>query len=197
MVGNSKLAERSQLGAVEVQQPDTDDTNYTQTAEQTGALINAEVVKQRLSEEHTATSKSASEEVVCSEETGCVHGIAERDIDKDTLHHNKDCKAVNGDADGGNDPVDGGSSCPGKEEQANGRTERGDESWNESAFLDGPASLGDARVHVEVEVAEVDAHADDTGDENAEEDEADLAEVHAVVDGVDTGEHLKDWWRVS
>lgn len=89
--------------------------------------------------------------------------------------------------------MDRGSSCPGEEEQADGRTERGDESWDESAFLDGPAALGDARVHVVVEVTEVETNADDTGDENAEEDEADLTKVHAVVDGVDTGEHLEDW----
>lgn len=88
--------------------------------------------------------------------------------------------------------MDRGPSCPGKEEQADSRTKGGRKSWNETTFLNGPTTLSDAGVHVEVEVGDVEAYANHTRDENAEEDETDLTKVHVVVDWVDTGENLED-----
>lgn len=189
-----KLAQSSQPGAIKVEEPDTNDADDTESAEKTGTLGNTKVVKQRLSKEHTTTSQCATEEVVGGKKTGSVHGIAQGDVDKDTLHDDEDCSAVYGDANGRGDPVDRLASCPGEEEETDRWTDGSWQSGSESGFLDRPAALGDARVHVVVEVGDVDGYSNDTGDEDAEEDEADLAEVHAVVDGVNTGEDLKDWY---
>lgn len=145
----------------------------------------------------TAAGKCASEEVVGGEQTSRIHGVAERDVHKDTLHDDEDGGSVDGDADGGHDPVDARAGGPGEEEEADGGTEGGDQGGHETAFLDGPAELGDAAVHVVVEVCGVDGDTDDTGDENTEEDETDLAEVHAVVDGVNKREDLEDWGELA
>lgn len=140
----------------------------------------------------TSARKRASKEVVCSEQTSSVFGITERDVDEDGLHDDEYRSTVDCDADGGHDPVDGGAGGPCEEEEADGGADGGGQGRDEPVFLDGPAEFLDAGVHPVVEVGGVDCDADDAGDEDAEEDEADLAEVHAVEDGVDEGEDLED-----
>lgn len=145
----------------------------------------------------TAAGKSTAEEVVCGEETGGVPRITERHVDEDGLHDDEDGSAVDGDANGGHDPVDGGAGGPGEEEEADGWADGGGQRGDETLFLDGPAVLFDAGVHPEVEVGGVDCDTDDAGDEDTEEDKADLAEVHAVEDGVDEREDLEDCFEKS
>lgn len=128
-----------------------------------------------MGEEHAAACQGASEEVIGCEETCRVLGVAEGDVDEDALHDDEACCSVDGDTDGGNDPVDGFAGGPGKEEEADGRAQGGGEGWDETALLDGEAELADARIDVEVEVAAVDDDAENARDEDAEEDEADLA----------------------
>lgn len=194
MLIDGKLAQSSQPGAVKVEQPDTNDANDTESTEKTGTLGNTQVIKQRLSKEHATTGQCATEEVVGGKQTGGVHGIAQGDVDKDTLHDDEDCSAIDGDANSRGDPMDRLAGCPCEEEETDRGADGRRQSGSETGFLDGPAALGDAGVHVVVEVGDVDGYSDNTRDENTEEDEADLAEVHAVVDGVDTGEDLEDWY---
>lgn len=187
-----KLAKRAELGAKEVQQPNANNANDAQPAKQTGALGDTQVGKEGMGKQDTTASQSAAEEVIGGEQTGSVHGVAERDVDEDALHDDKGGAAVNDNANGGNDPVDRGSGAPGKEEQADGWAKCGAEGGHEAGFLDTKAVLDSARVDVEVEICPVDGDAHDAGYENAEENKADFAEVHAVVDGEDEGEDLKD-----
>lgn len=188
----SKLAKRTESAAIIVQQPNTNDANDTEAAEKTGALGNAKVAEQRVRKQDTAAGKGTAEEVVCGEQTGGVPRIAERHVDEDSLHDDEDGGAVDCDADGGHDPVDGGAGGPGEEEEADGGADGGRQGGDETLFLDGPAVFLDTGVLIEVEVGGVDCDTNDAGDEDTEEDEADLAEVHAVEDGVDEGEYLKD-----
>lgn len=143
-------------------------------------------------EENTATSKSASEEVVCSEQAGGVHGVAEGNVDEDALHDYKDCGAIDCDTDGRDNPVDGGAGGPGEEEEADGWTKCCWESRNEAALLGAEAVLDETGVGVVVEVANIDTDTNHAGDEHAEEDKTDLSEVHAVVNGVHQREHLEE-----
>lgn len=188
----SKLAKLAKCRAVKVQQPNTDDANNTQPTKQTRALCNTKIVKQRVRKKNTSTSKRTSKEVIRSEQTSSVLWITERNVHENGLHNDEDRSTVDCDADGGHDPVDGGAGGPCEEEEADGGADGGGQGRDEPVFLDGPAEFLDARVHPVVEVGGVDCDADDAGDEDAEEDEADLAEVHAVEDGVDEGEDLED-----
>lgn len=190
----SKLAKRSELATIKVQQPNTNDANDTQTSQETGALSDAKVVEQRVREQDTTAGKSTAEEVVRGEETGGVPRVTKRHVDEDGLHDDEDSGTVDGDADGGHDPVDGSAGGPGEEEEANGWADGGGQGGNETLFLDRPAVLFDTRVHPKVEVGGVDRDTNDTGNEDTEEDKADLAEVHAVEDGVDEGEDLEDYF---
>lgn len=140
----------------------------------------------------TAAGEGAAEEVVCGEQTGGVPRIAERHVDEDGLHDDEDGGAVDCDADGGHDPVDGGAGGPGEEEEADGGADGGGQRGDETLLLDRPAVFLDTGVLIEVEVCGVDCDTNDAGDEDTEEDEADLAEVHAVEDGVDEREDLED-----
>ena len=145
-----------------------------------------------MSKENATAGQSATEEVVCCEETGSVHGVAERDVDEDALHDDEDGGTVDCDADGGHDPVNRGTSCPGEEEETNGRTESGWKSWNESRLLCAETVLDQTRVGVEIQVRDVETDTDHTRDEDAEEDDTDLTEVEAIVDGVDQREDLEE-----
>lgn len=58
--------------------------------------------------------------------------------------------------------------------------------------MDWEAEFDDAGVHPEIDVGCVDGYAQETGDQDAEEDEADLAQVHVVVDWVDEGEDFEE-----
>lgn len=189
----SKLAQSAQPGTIKVQQPNTNNTNHAQTTQQTRTLGHAQVTIQRMREQHTTTGQSASKEVVCSKQRSGILRVTKRDIDKDGLHDDKHRGAVHSNTDGGHDPVNGGSGSPCEEEQTDRGTKGCGQSGQETVFLDGEAEAGDAWVNKEVEVGSVGDDADEAGDEDAEEDEADFAEGHVVVDGVDEGEDLEDW----
>lgn len=191
-IGLCKLAEGPEPCAVVVQQPDTNNTNDAEATEERGALGNAEVAIERVGKYDTAAGKSATEEVVCSKQTGSILRVAEGDVDEDALHDNEDSGTVDGDADSGHDPVDGCTGCPGEEEEADGGTKGGRESWDEPVLLHREAETTDAWVHVEVQVGDVHGHTDDARNQDAEEDKTDLAHVHVVVNWVDKREDLKD-----
>lgn len=192
LLGQRKLAEGTKSGAVEVEQPDTSNTDDTQATKQAGASGNSQVSVKRMGKENATTGQGASEEVVGSEQAGSVLGVAERNVDKDTLHDDEDSCAVDGDADRGHDPVDALAGCPGEEEEADGRTKGGGKGRKQAILLDGETELDDARVHEVVDVGGVQRDTDQAGDHNAEEDETDLAQVHVVVDGVDEREDLEE-----
>lgn len=118
--------------------------------------------------------------------------IAERDVDENTLHDNEDSGTIDGDTDGGHDPVDRFPGCPSKDKQADSRTKGSGKSGEQTIFLDGETEAGDARVHEEVEIGTVDSNADQAGDENAEEDKTNLTERHVVVNGINERENLED-----
>lgn len=148
-----------------------------------------------MGKQDTATGEGTAEEVVGGEEAGGVHGVAEGNVDKDALHDDEDRGAINCDADGGHDPVDVGAGGPGEEEEADGWAKRGEKGGDEAFLLSTEAEFFNARVHVVVEVAEVGDDTNNAGDEDAEEDETELANGHAIVDGVDKREDLKDYKR--
>ena len=61
--------------------------------------------------------------------------VGEGDVDEDALHDYEDCGAVDGDADGGSDPVDCRISCPSEEEESDGGPEGCEDGGNETMFL--------------------------------------------------------------
>lgn len=190
---HGKLTPGAQLCTVEVQQPDANDANHAQATEETSAPGNTQVPKQRMRKQDAAARQGTPEEVVRREQTSRVHWVGERDVDKDALHDDEDRAPVDGDADRRHDPVDGGSGRPGEEEEADGRAEGHGQGGDEAVLLGWHAVLDDAWVLVVVQPRCVDGHAEDAGYQHAEEDEADLAEVHAVVHGVYEREDLEDW----
>ena len=56
-------------------------------------------------------------------------------VDEDALHYYEDCGAVDGDADGGRDPVDGGVGGPGEQEETDRGPEGGEDGGDEAVFL--------------------------------------------------------------
>lgn len=149
-------------------------------------------MEQRVCEEDATASQGASEEVIGGEETGGVHGVAERDVDEDALHDDEDRGSIDGDADGRDDPVNRGARGPGEEEQTDCWAECRRKGGDEAALLDAETVLDKTRVGVVVEVADVDTDTNHAGDEDAEENETNLAKVHAIVDRVDQGENLEE-----
>ena len=145
-----------------------------------------------MGEEHAPARQGAPEEVVGGEQAGRVHGVAERDVHEDTLHDDEDGTAVDGDADGGDDPVDGCAGGPGEEEEADGGTKGAGEGGDETVLLVGHAVFHHAGIGVVVEVGRVDGHGEDARYQDTQEDETDLAQVHAVVHRVDEGENFED-----
>lgn len=127
-----------------------------------------------MSEEDTSTSQSTAEEIVGSKQRRSILRVAQRNVDKDGLHDDKHSGAVDGDANCGHDPVNGGARSPGEQEQTNGRTKGSGQSRDKAVFLDGETEAGNARVDEEVQVGSVHADANQTRDQNAQEDEADL-----------------------
>lgn len=117
-----------------------------------------------MGKEYTTASEGAAEKVIGSKQTGGVHWVAERDVDKDALHDDENGCAVDDDANGGHDPVNGGAGGPCKDKEANGWAEGGEEGGREAGFLEAEAVLDCAWVDVEVEVAGVAGDADDAGD---------------------------------
>lgn len=146
-----------------------------------------------MGKDDAAASQRTPEEVVGGEQTGGVHGIAERDVDKDALHDHKNRRTIDYDSNCWDNPVDGAAGCPGEDEEANGWAEGADEGREEAVFLRRHARADNARVLVEVEPGHVCSHTQDAGHKDAEEDKTDFAHVHAVVNGVHEGEDLEDW----
>lgn len=146
----------------------------------------------RAGEQDASEGESGAEEVVAGKETGGVLRVGQRDVDKDTLHHDEDGGTINGDANGRCDPMDGRGCCPSEDEEADGGAEGGGESGYETVLLDREAEFLDTGYHVEGKVGDVDGDAEEAGDEDAEEDEADFADGHAVIYWVHEGENLEE-----
>lgn len=106
----------------------------------------------RLGEQNAATGEGAAEEVVGGEEAGSVLGVSQGHVDKDALHDNEGGAAVNGDTNGGHDPVNIGAGGPGEKEEADGGADRGGKCRDETGFLNWPAMAADARVHIVVDI---------------------------------------------
>ena len=190
--GDSKLAQLPHPRPKEIEHPDAHDANGAQPAQQSGAAGDAEVAKQGFREEDAGERERAPEEIVAREQAGRVLRVAERHVDEDALHDHEDGRAVYDDADGGRDPVDVGARGPGEYKQADGGAEGGDQGGHQTVLLDGESLAADARVHVEVQVRDVDDDADQARDQDTQEKEAELAVVHAVVDWVDKREDLEE-----
>ena len=193
LIRKRKLAHSTQSSTVEVQKPDADDANDTQAAKKTGATGNTQVSKERVGKQNTAAGQSAAEEVVGGKQTSRIHGVAEGNVHKDTLHDHEDGGAIDGDADGGHDPVDRRASGPGEEEETDRRAKGSAKGGNQTLLLGTEAVLDDARVHVEVQVAEVANDTNEARDQDAQENETNLAEAHVVINGVNQREDLKDY----
>lgn len=88
--------------------------------------------------------------------------------------------------------MDGWPGSPGKNKEPKSRAKRGHESRDKTVFLGAEAELDDAWVHIKEDIGGVDADTGEAGDEDAEENEADLAEIHAIVDMVDEREGLEN-----
>ena len=86
------------------------------------------------------------------------------------------------------DPLGG----PGEEEEADGGTKGAGEGGDETVLLVGHAVFHHAGIGVVVEVGRVDGHGEDARYQDTQEDETDLAQVHAVVHRVDEGENFED-----
>ncbi|KUI54773.1 hypothetical protein VP1G_10638 [Cytospora mali] len=162
------------------------------TTEQTRAPRHPKVSIQRPSEQDTPASQRRPEKVVPGKQARRVLRVADGDVDEDALHHDEHGGAVDGDAYGGRYPGEARGGSPGKDEEADGGAERREESGHEAVLLHRPPFRPDARVHVEVDVADVYRDADDAGYHDAQEDQADLPGGHVVVDRVDEREHLEE-----
>lgn len=163
-----------------------------QAREQADAAVDAEVDEQGPSEEDRAAGQGGAEEVVAGEEGGGVLGVGEGHVDEDALEEDEAGSAVDDDADHGRDPGDVWACGPGEDEEAHGREEGGDQGRHEAVLLGAEAAGQDVGHEVEVQVEYVDGDADEAGDEDAGEEDADGAEGEAVVDGVDEGEDFKE-----
>lgn len=119
-----------------------------------------------------------------------MHGVAERNIDEDGLHEDESSCVEDGDANGGDDPVNTLTSGPAEDEKASDRSETSEESGNKATFLNGEpfllylGGLGNQNC-------EVDGDANDAGHKDAEKDEGALAQRHSVHDWVNHGERLE------
>lgn len=118
--------------------------------------------------------------------------IAHGHVDEDALEDDKGAAGVDGDADDGDDPMDGRVGRPGEDEEADDGAEDADQSGHEAVFLRAHAVGEDVRDEVEVEVGDVGGDAEDAGDEDAEEDDARLADAEAVHGAVDEGEDFEE-----
>ena len=145
-----KLTQGTKPRTVNVQREHSNDANHAEPTQQTGAPVHAQVPKQWMGKEDAAAGQRAAEEVICGKQAGGVHGVAERDVHKQTLHDDEDGGSVDGDADGGHDPMNGLAGRPGKEEETDGGTKGVGQGWNQAMLLDRQAVLGDARVLVKV-----------------------------------------------
>lgn len=192
LIRQGKLAQRAQPSTKVVKQPDTHNTNDTQPTKQTSSPRNTKILKQRMSKQHTPASQRTAEEIVRREQASRVHRITQRDVHEQALHHDEHGRTVDSNTDGRRDPVDRGTRRPGKQEQTDGGTDGCWQCGNETGFLDWESEAHDARVHPEVQVGEVDCDTEDARDQDTQEDQADLAEIHVVIDRVDEGEYLEE-----
>ena len=154
--------------------------------------MDPQIDKQRPREQDTATRETTSEEIICREQTGRILWVTERDVDEHALEDDEHRASVDDDTDGRGDPVNGCARCPGEEEEPDGSPEDVVECGDETGFLCAQAVSFDVRDEVVVHVQAVDGYAGAAGDQDAEEDDADFAEVEAVVDRVDEGEDLEE-----
>ena len=163
-----------------------------QAGQQADAAVDAEVDKQGAREEDRTAGQGGAEEVVAGEEGGGVLGVGEGHVDEDALKEDEAGGAVDDDADDGRDPGDTWAGGPGEDEEAHGREEAGDQGRHEAVLLGAEAAGQDVGHEVEVQVEHVDGDADEAGNEDAGEEDADGAEGEVVVDGVDEGEDFEE-----
>lgn len=130
-----------------------------------------------------ARGDGTSRKVVAREQTRGELRVRQRDVDEDTLEHDEDADGEDDDADRGHDPVDFGRRVarPCEDEKTDGQEQAGWQCGDE-ASLGLAQSLGqDLRLEHVPEVVEVHDDGDADTDGDGQEDEADLACVHAVA----------------
>ncbi len=81
--------------------------------------------------------------------------VRERDVDEDALHDHEDTGAVDGNADRGRDPMDGGVRGPGEEEEPDGWTEGSEQGRHQSVFLCTKSVFLNVWDQIEVEISAV------------------------------------------
>ena len=161
---NRELTPRPQLRSHEVKRKHSNYAERAQASQETNPPSNPQVDEQRPSEQDTSTSERRSEEVIPGKQRSCILRVAERDIDKDALHDDKDRGGVDGNADDGGNPMDIGIGGPREDEESNGRAEAAKESGDEAVFLDAKAILPDIGFDIEIEVGDIDCDTDETSD---------------------------------
>ena len=98
----------------------------------------------------------------------------------------------NKDSDCRGDPVDIGTTCPAKNEEADWRENGGVEGRDQKAFWFGESSGLNFDFKDKFEVTEVDGDRDPNSDGNDEEDETELTKGHMVVVYIDDWENFKE-----
>ncbi len=76
--------------------------------------------------------------------------VREGHVDEDALHDDEDGGAIDGDTDGGRDPVNSRICGPREEEETDGGPKGGEERGDETVFLGAQSALHDVRDEIPV-----------------------------------------------
>lgn len=146
-----------------------------------------------MSEDDGASSKSRSAKVIRSKKRSCVLRIGERQVHEYALKQDEGSSRVEADTNDRYNPMDvtavGG---PSKPEETNWHTEDCNQGGNESMLLSAKTVFDDVWLEVPVDVAHINRNADDTSDNDAEEDNAQLADVETVFFDICKWEGLEE-----
>lgn len=131
-------------------------------------------------------------EVIPRQQRSHVLRIRRRQVHQDALEGDEGAACVQGDADSGDDPVDGFPGGPGEEEEADGGDADGGEGGEEACFKVVGADEGLLRGWAAEEVYGVEGGGDDAADDDGDEDQGEGEEGHLVGVHVDEVEGLEE-----
>jgi hypothetical protein len=188
----SKSTLRSQLLAVEEEDEDTSDTQSREPSKQTHATSNSQAQEHWAREQDGCSCKRRSHGIVTGKQASSICRVDHGQIDEDTLEQDEYTNHIDDDTNTTDDPVNLAIASPGKDEQADGDQETGEESWDQSTFRSTEAVFADFFLHNVVEVGVVPCYRDDDADCNAEEDEAHFSDVESIALHVDQREDFEE-----
>lgn len=131
----AKSAPCTQPLPVEIQRPNSQNANATQSPKQAAASRNTQLSKQRLREKNASACKGTAEEVIGREQTGRILRVAERNVHEKTLHDDETAGTVYRYANCGHNPGNICPRCEGEYKKTNCWPSGGTEGRDESLFM--------------------------------------------------------------